>query len=757
MKGRNTIMKHSRIAALLSAAALLLSGAVPAVPVSAEQRTFTVGFDAEFPPYGYQDDSGEYVGFDLSLADEVCKRKGWTLVKQPIDWDSKDMELETGQIDCIWNGFTINGREDKYTWSKPYIDNSQVVVVSTGSGIGKLTDLAGKVVAVQADSSALAALTGEDAEPENLKLAKSFAELQEVGDYNSAFMNLESGAVDAVCMDNGVASYEVNARGSKFTVLDEHVSSEVYGVGFRLGNTGLRDEVQETMYDMVRDGSFMQIAKDWGLDDCVCLTAPETAPVSGERKTFTVGFDAEFPPYGYQDDSGEYVGFDLSLAEEVCRRRGWELVKQPIDWDSKDMELESGQIDCIWNGFTINGREDKYTWSVPYVDNSQVVVVSKNSEISMLSDLAGRVVAVQADSSALAAFTGEDAEEANRTLAESFADLQEVGDYNSAFMNLESGAVDAICMDIGVARYEMEARGDKFRLLDEHVSSEEYGIGFLLGNTGLRDQVQETLFEMLDDGTFAEIAQKWGLSESVCLSKEHAAAADSTPAEPVKKEKQPFLERLPEICKKLMKGVGASMAIFFLTLLFALPLGLLIAFGRMSKFKPLSLLVKLYISIVRGTPLMLQLLVVFFGPYYLFGVRSSSNYRFYAVIIGFSLNYAAYFAEIYRSGIQAVPVGQHEACEILGYSKAQKFFKIVFPQMLKNIIPSITNEVITLVKDTSLAFAIAYTEMFTVAKQVAAAQADVTPLFVAGLFYYIFNFIVAFVMERIEKKLSYFR
>nr|WP_080557315.1 amino acid ABC transporter permease [Ruminococcus albus] len=222
-------------------------------------------------------------------------------------------------------------------------------------------------------------------------------------------------------------------------------------------------------------------------------------------------------------------------------------------------------------------------------------------------------------------------------------------------------------------------------------------------------------------------------------------------------EQMGTFEKLLDVCQKLMSGVGASFMIFFLTLLFALPLGMLIAFGRMSKFKPLSLLVKLYISIVRGTPLMLQLLVVFFGPYYLFGMRTSSEYRFYAVIIGFSLNYAAYFAEIYRAGIQAVPKGQHEACEILGYSKSQKFFKIVFPQMMKNIIPAITNEVITLVKDTSLAFAIAYTEMFTVAKQVAAAQSTIMPLFVAGLFYYVFNFFVAFVMEFIEKKMNYFR
>ncbi|MGN1416579.1 MAG: amino acid ABC transporter permease [Oscillospiraceae bacterium] len=211
-----------------------------------------------------------------------------------------------------------------------------------------------------------------------------------------------------------------------------------------------------------------------------------------------------------------------------------------------------------------------------------------------------------------------------------------------------------------------------------------------------------------------------------------------------------------DISIQLLKGLLTSLSIFFLTLLFSMPLGLLICFGRMSRFAPLRWLIKLYISIMRGTPLMLQLLVVFFGPYYLFGVQLTSDYRFYAVIIGFSLNYAAYFAEIYRSGIQAVPKGQYEASAILGYSKSQTFFRIVFPQMVKNIIPSVTNEVITLVKDTSLAFALSCTEMFTLAKQISAAQTTIMPLFIAGVFYYIFNFIVAFVMERIEKKLNYY-
>lgn len=233
-------------------------------------KQFIVGFDAEYPPYGYKDDNGEYVGFDLDLAQEVCARNGWELVKQPIDWDSKDMELNSGSIDCIWNGFTMTGREDDYTWSKPYVDNSIVVVVKEGSGIEKKEDLAGKVVAVQADSSGLAALTDEEDNEENLKLAASFSDLQQVADYNTAFMNLEAGAVDAIVVDIGVADYQLESR-TGFVMLDDKIRTEQYAVGFKLGNEELRDQVQSTLDEMVKDGTFDDIAKKWDLSDMVCL------------------------------------------------------------------------------------------------------------------------------------------------------------------------------------------------------------------------------------------------------------------------------------------------------------------------------------------------------------------------------------------------------------------------------------------------------------------------------------------------------
>ena len=208
---------------------------------------------------------------------------------------------------------------------------------------------------------------------------------------------------------------------------------------------------------------------------------------------------------------------------------------------------------------------------------------------------------------------------------------------------------------------------------------------------------------------------------------------------------------------RLGDGMVTTIWIFGITLLLALPFGMIVAFGRMSKNVILRNIVKVYISIMRGTPLMLQLLVVYFGPYYIFGMRLTSNSQNLAVIIGFTLNYAAYFAEIYRSGIESMPAGQYEAAAVLGYTKAQTFFHIILPQVIKRILPSVTNEVITLVKDTTLAFSIGVMELFTRSKELAAAWSNVIPYVGAGIFYYIFNFVVAWIMELFEKKLSYYK
>ena len=212
-----------------------------------------------------------------------------------------------------------------------------------------------------------------------------------------------------------------------------------------------------------------------------------------------------------------------------------------------------------------------------------------------------------------------------------------------------------------------------------------------------------------------------------------------------------------EIIAQLGDSMLRTLAIFLLTLVFSIPLGMIVCVMRMYGWKPLQWLARIYISVLRGTPLMLQLLVVYFGPYFIFQIPLSTSYRFYAVIIAFSLNYAAYFAEIFRSGIQSIPVGQYEASRILGYNRVQMFLRIILPQVIKRILPAVTNETITLVKDTSLAFAIAYTELFTEVKQIAASQTSMLPYLAAAIFYYVFNLLVAGLMALVEKKMNYYK
>ena len=240
-------------------------------------------------------------------------------------------------------------------------------------------------------------------------------------------------------------------------------------------------------------------------NDAAAEPATEAA-ATDEDTEFVVGFDAEYPPYGYLDEAtGDYTGFDLELAEELCKRRGWTLKKQPINWDNKDAEIDSGTIDCIWNGMTYTGREAAYTWSKPYVNNSIVIAVLADSDIQTPADLAGKVVIVQSDSSAETALKSEEL----AALTGTFADLQRNASYNTCFTDMESGAVDAVAVDIGVAQYQMRNKPNTFRILEEPISAEQYAIAFKLGNEALRDQVQETYDEMLADGTVMKIAEKY--------------------------------------------------------------------------------------------------------------------------------------------------------------------------------------------------------------------------------------------------------
>lgn len=283
--------------------------------------------------------------------------------------------------------------------------------------------------------------------------------------------------------------------------------------------TGCGAKEEETQTDSSQETETADETEEAAEDEAEEAEEVSDVTDSSSVKTFTVGFDAEYPPYGYMDDNGEYTGFDLELAQAVCDLEGWKLVKKPINWDSKDMELNSGSIDCIWNGFTMNGREDDYTFSVPYVDNSQVIVVAENSGISTLADLAGKIVGVQAASAALDLLQSEE-EGGQKALADTFGSLNEFADYNTAFTELQAGALDALAIDVGVAKYQLNSRGEGFMILDETLNTEQYAIGFRKGDQELCDIVNADLQKLANDGTVAELAEKYEIADMVTLKAE---------------------------------------------------------------------------------------------------------------------------------------------------------------------------------------------------------------------------------------------
>ena len=485
----------------------------------------------------------------------------------------------------------------------------------------------------------------------------------------------------------------------------------------------------------------------------------QDSTVAPPDNTLIVGFDAGYPPYGYKDTAtGEYTGIDLDLAKEVCKRNGWTFKAEPIEWDAKDALLDEGNITCIWNGFTYEGRENDYAFTDKYMINGQVIVVKADSGITSLADLKDKTVITQVKSAALDVLDGD-----MKDLQDTFkgGKVQTIGDYNNAFMQLESGNVDAVACDLSIAAYQMAAKPGVFKQLDQTLSSEHYAVAFKKDAQGeaLAAKVTQTLKEMDADGTVKQICDKYadqGISYSNwCLGAEGSAVSATTSTEQAQQDTG-LSTMMSAVLPDLAAGFAMSLQIFVITLVGALPLGVLIALARMSRFRVVAFIARIYISFMRGTPLMLQLMALMFGPYYLAGVSMGADWKFGACAIGFILNYAAYFAEIYRGGIQSIPRGQYEAAEVLGYTRVQTFIKIILPQVIKQILPAMGNEIITLVKDTSLAFVLGIAEMFTEAKALAASLVSMFPYVVAAAMYWIFTLVVEFLLNKAEKKLGYY-
>lgn len=457
------------------------------------------------------------------------------------------------------------------------------------------------------------------------------------------------------------------------------------------------------------------------------VKATESEDTSGE--TYIIGLDDTFAPMGFRDGAGELVGFDIDLANAVADLYGWNLEFQPIDWAMKETELNSGNIDMIWNGYGITPeREEMVLFSEPYIESGQMVISKKGSGIEEISDLAGKTIATQSGSTALT-FMQEWPDDLYNQLAD---EPVLYPSYNEVFADLDADRVDAIYAGDIYSRYTLNQKGtlDEYEYFVDETSVEPIGVGFRKSDTALKEQVDAGIEELRQNGTYAEIEAKWFGEDS-----------ESTGSSNI----------VMTVLPSLLNGLKLTLLLFVIVLILSVPIGFLIGILRVFGPKWLQAIIEAYVFIMRGSPLMLQLMVIFFGLPYI-GIAMD---RFPAAVLAYVINYAAYFAEIFRGGISAVPNGQYESISVLGIGKIRGFRRIILPQVVNIVLPSIGNEVISLVKDTSLVYVIGLGELLRAGNIAANTYASLVPYLVAGAIYLIVTAVLTFVLRKFENQLKW--
>ncbi len=459
-------------------------------------------------------------------------------------------------------------------------------------------------------------------------------------------------------------------------------------------------------------------------DAVITAEAAET-----EKETFIVGLDDTFAPMGFRDEQGELIGFDIDLSQAVADLLGYTFEYQPIDWSMKEQELNAGNIDMIWNGYGVTPeREALVLMSEPYIEDTQIIVTLADQElIESLEDLIGKKVTTQSSSTALQIMETAWPEEVNDGLAE----LVLYPNYNNSFQDLDAGRVDAVVVGGVYGNYVVNLRGEeKYNVFLDKSAVEPMAVGMRKSDTEFAAEIDNAIAELKEDGTFDEIYKKWFGSAGLTTS-----------------ESNIFQSMLPS----LADGLKLTLGLFFIVFLTSIPLGLLLAIPRSFGPKWLQILIEVYVFIMRSTPLLLQLMVVFFGFPYL-GISLD---RFPAALFAFILNYTAYYVEIFRGGFNSISKGQYESLKVLGIGKVRGFMRIIIPQVVNRVLPSVGNEVIALVKDTSLVYVIGLGEILRVASISANTYASLIPYMIVGVIYIVIVGIVTFLLRKSEQRIAY--
>lgn len=455
------------------------------------------------------------------------------------------------------------------------------------------------------------------------------------------------------------------------------------------------------------------------------------------KERLVIGVDINVPPMGFLDSGGNISGFDIDLAVETFKYIGKEIVFQPIDWDAKELELNSGKIDIIWNGLSYAPERAKnMLLTKSYMQNRQVIIVKNDSKISLLNDLNEKSICVQKGSTGASAVT-------NSGLRKNVKNIIEVESIINCLNEVKLNKSDAAVVDEVVARYYLNKNSvlSNFRILDEELSTEDYVIAVKQDNTELKNEIEEALNQVMEYGNGNEISEKW-FGKNVINIRE------------IRSDDKVSRNEKSDIFSEIFKGLVVTLQLFTVCLIFSIPLGLILCILRGLKIKSVKILVNIYIWFMQGTPLLLQIFFLFYGLPLLFPNFPVNN-RFLIGATAFILNYAAYFSEIFRGGIKSIGKGQWEAIQVLQIPKLKAVFKIIIPQAFKVCLPSICNESVTLVKDTALIFSIGVIELLTAAKNLVNTNANITAYVVATGIYLAICSIINVVFKFGENKLKF--
>lgn len=469
----------------------------------------------------------------------------------------------------------------------------------------------------------------------------------------------------------------------------------------------------------------------------ICFSFASIKISAKDREKIVVGIDINVPPMGFLDTNGEITGFDVELAKETFKVLGKEVIFQPIDWDAKELELNTGKIDVVWNGLSYTReRAQNMLLTKSYMQNRQVVIVKNGSSINSLNDLKDKLLCAQKGS------TGANSLK-NSEIGEKEKNIIELENMIDCLNEIKLNKSDATVVDEVMVRYYLNKNSlqSEFRILNEELSTEDYVIGLKKGNTELKDQLENALSKVIESKVAAKISERWFGKNVISFAQTEKVGEDKD------------FDQSYNI-KELFCGLKTTVKLFIVCFIFSIPLGLMLCMLNASRFYILKTFVKVYVWIMRSTPLLLQIFFMFYGIPLMFP-DFQINDRFSIGCLTFILNYSAYFSEIFRGGLKSIGKGQWEAIKVLQIKKIKAFSKIIIPQVTRVCLPSICNETVTLVKDTALIFSIGVVELLTAAKNLVNTKANVIPYIIVTAIYLIICSAITAIFRYLENKLKF--